>query len=258
MEENLIIDDVISVYEGEFRRGYVKRSEARQCDGFCLYLEGEADYVFEDEVLTVKADEVLFLPEGGNYNITVKNPIKYICIDFLFTKKNLPPSVCRGAAGIKQDFYKFRYNWITSSSTRIPRAFELINRIYCRLINAETDARSSSGILFAKAVEIIVQHYREMDFTVESLAKRLSLSTVHLRRIFSRHIDKSPLKYINEMRFEQAKTLLSSSNLTVGEIALSLGFTDQFHFSKSFKSATGLSPSEYRTLNTGETQYFYY
>lgn len=258
MESNLIIDDVISVYEGEFKRGYVKRTEPRQCDGFCLYLEGEADYVFENEVLSVKAEEVLFLPEGGNYNIMVTRPSKYICIDFLFTKKELSPSVCRNAAGIKHEFYKFRYNWITASPTRIPRAFELINRIYCRLINARSDASSNSNDVFKRAVEVILQHYKDQDFTVESLAEALDISTVHLRRIFSHHADKSPLRYINDMRFEQAKILLKSSNLTVGEISLSLGFTDQFHFSKSFKAAVGLSPTEYRSLNTQEAPYFYY
>ena len=258
MEGNLIIDDVISVYEGEFKRGYVKRTEPRQCDGFCLYLEGEADYIFENETLSVTADEVLFLPEGGNYNIKVKRPSKYICIDFLFTKKGLSPSVCRNVTGIKHEFYKFQYNWITNSSIRIPRAFELINRIYCRLISAKNDTRSNTRLIFTKAVETIIQHYKEQDFTVGALAKSLNVSAVHLRRIFAQHTDKSPIKYINDMRFEQAKILLKSSNLTVGEIALSLGFTDQFHFSKSFKTAVGLSPTEYRHLNIQETPYFYY
>jgi len=84
---------------------------------------------------------------------------------------------------------------------------------------------------------------------VESLAESLNISTVHLRRIFSHQVDKSPIKYINDMRIEQAKILLVTSNLTVGEIALSLGFADQFHFSKTFKNAVGLSPTEYRLIN---------
>jgi len=250
MESNLIIDDVISVYEGEFKPGFVKRSELRQCDGFCLYLEGEADYLFKDEVLTVLKDDVLFLPEGGDYNIAVKAPTKYICIDFLFTKKGLSPSVIRSVAWIKQEFYKFQYNWITDSEIRTPRAFELINGIYCRLINAKNATRPGTDGLFAKAVEIIMHRYKDHAFTVESLAGQLNISTVHLRRIFAEHADKSPVKYINDMRFEQAKILLKSSNLTVAEIAQSLGYSDQFHFSKSFKAALGSSPSRYRSANT--------
>lgn len=257
MEGNLIIDDVISVYEGEFKRGYVKRTEARMCDGFCLFLEGCADYIFSEETLSVGAEDVLFLPDGGNYDIMVKEPSKYICIDFLFTKKGLSPDVCRCAAGIKHEFYKFRCNWLTDSSTKLPRAFELINRIYCRLINSENDGASGSQAIFARAVEIILERYRSPDFTVESLAESLGISTVHLRRIFSRHVDKSPVKYINDMRFEQAKKLLASSNLTVGEIAASLGYNDQFHFSKTFKSSVGLSPTEYRALSTEEGAYYY-
>lgn len=249
MEENLIIDDVISIYEGEFKPGYIKRTEPRQCDGLCLYLEGEADYIFGEQTLTVKGGDVLFLPEDGEYNIMVKEQSSHIWIDFSFVKKGLNPYVFHNVKWVKNEFYKFFYNWVNDSPIKIPRAFELVNRIYCQLILSKHKEYSKNRETYAKAVEIILKRYKEQDFTVDSLAEDLEISTVHLRRIFSRHTDKSPIKYINDMRFEQAKILLNTSNLTIGEIAMSLGFTDQFHFSKAFKKAVGLSPSEYRQIN---------
>ena len=249
MIDNLIIDDVISVYEGEFKPGYIKRTEPRQCDGFCLYLEGEADYIFGEETLTVKEGDVLFLPEDGEYNIAVKEQSSHICIDFSFVEKGLKPYVFHNVKGSKPEFYKFYYNWVNTSPTKIPRAFELINRIYCQLIGSKERKYSKSLEIFNRAIEIILKRYKEPSFTVESLAESLNISTVHLRRIFSHQVDKSPIKYINDIRFEQAKALLNTSNLTVGEIAMSIGFTDQFHFSKAFKNAVGLSPTEYRLLN---------
>ena len=153
---NLIIDDVISVYEGEFKPGYIKRTEPRACDGFCFYLEGSADYLFEHETLSVEYNDVLFLPNGGNYNILVKTPLKYICIDFLFTKKGIPPCVNKNITGIKQEFYKFQYNWITNSAIQIPKAFELVNRIYCRIITAKNDTQLNSHAVFKKAVDCII------------------------------------------------------------------------------------------------------
>ena len=83
-------------------------------------------------------------------------------------------------------------------------------------------------------------------YTVEVLANEVGVSSVHLRRVFTSCSGASPKKTINDIRFEQAKILLASSNLTVNEIALSVGFCDQFHFSKSFKSAVGNSPTEFR------------
>ena len=249
MEDNLVIDDVINVVEGEFKPGYIKRTEPRRLDGFCLYLEGEVDYIFENETYTVHEGDVLFLAEDGNYNIMVKKPCSYICIDFSFVKKGLTPFVFHNVKGIKNEFYKFFYNWKSNTPTRIPRAFELINRIYCQLTLSKHKGYSKNHEIFSRAIEIILNSYKDPEFTVESLAEGLDVSTVHLRRIFSHHTDKSPIKYINDVRFEQAKILLVSSNLTVGEIALSLGFTDQFHFSKSFKSTVGLTPSDYRQQN---------
>lgn len=246
MEENLVINNVISAYEGEFKVGIIKRIEPRTCDGFCLYLEGEADYLFNNKTLTVKGGDLLFLPQDGEYNILIKEPCSYICIDFSFVKKGLSPCVIHNVKSFSGEFYKFLYNWKGASIIKIPRAFELINRIYCNIINSQHKGYSKSNELFKRAVELILENYRESDFTVEALAKRLDITTVHLRRIFSHNTSISPIKYINDIRFEQAKTLLTSSNLTIGEIALSLGFTDQFHFSKSFKNIMGISPTEYR------------
>ena len=69
MEDNLVIDDVINVYEGEFKPGYIKRNELRQCDGFCFYFAGNAEYIFENTTLSVRAGDVLFLPENAEFYV---------------------------------------------------------------------------------------------------------------------------------------------------------------------------------------------
>jgi AraC-like DNA-binding protein len=50
------------------------------------------------------------------------------------------------------------------------------------------------------------------------------------------------------MRIKRAVELLADSDLNVSESAYSLGFSDPFHFSKTFKKETGLSPAHYRKL----------
>lgn len=51
-------------------------------------------------------------------------------------------------------------------------------------------------------------------------------------------------------RVEAAKTLLVKSSLTVTEIAGHVGFSDYNYFTKTFKRLAGLTPSEYRRLNS--------
>ena len=249
MENNLIIEKVFKGFEGEFNPAFIKRTEKRKCDGFCYVLKGSADYLFKGATISVSEGDVLFLPEGGDYSILVKESAKYVCIDFSFSKKELKPFVIKNMKHLKNDFYKFLYNWLNPSNYKIPKAYEIVNRIYCEVLNAQSKNYSNSYKIFSKAMGIIIAHYREQDFSVESLAKELEISTVHLRRIFYSNTGSSPKKTINDIRFEQAKQLLTSSNLSVNEIALSVGFCDQFHFSKSFKEAVGLSPTEFKKHN---------
>lgn len=56
----------------------------------------------------------------------------------------------------------------------------------------------------------------------------------------------SPMKCVLKMKMEEAKTLLENNNAKIKEVALKTGYYDEFHFSKVFKSYTGVSPSHWR------------
>ena len=56
----------------------------------------------------------------------------------------------------------------------------------------------------------------------------------------------TPMRYYANLRLEAARALVTSTNLSVKEIAAKLQFCSEFHFSKCFKESTGQSPSSYR------------
>lgn len=248
MTENLVINNVISVFEGEFKPGIVNPNKKRKSDGFILFSNGAAEYIFQNNSIKVSPDDLLFLPCGSEYYIKINETTSYICIDFSFMEKGLSADVVHNMNGIKTLFYKFFYNFNNNSSYRIPKAFEIANRVYCEFLKAQNKEYSKSQEIYDKATKVILNNYRDEDFTVERLASELKISTVHLRRIFFENSSLSPIKHINNIRFEQAKNLLLSSNLTIGEIAAAIGFCDQFYFSKAFKTTYGISPSEYRNI----------
>ena len=84
------------------------------------------------------------------------------------------------------------------------------------------------------------------DVTVENLASSLGISTRTLNYIYNNYIRLSPKKYIILQKIEKAKYLLRTTNKTVEDIALSLGFSSSFHFTKCFKEKTKICPSDYR------------
>lgn len=85
--------------------------------------------------------------------------------------------------------------------------------------------------------------------TVQGCGKALNISGPYLSDLLKLTTGKSAKTYIHMHIIDKAKTLLLSSSSPVSEIAFSLGFEYPQHFSKLFKSKTGISPSEYRTLN---------
>ncbi len=95
-----------------------------------------------------------------------------------------------------------------------------------------------------------VKHYLDKNFaandTVEDLAQMACLSRGHFLREFRKAYDVPPIKYRLRLRMEAAKSFLLTSNLQCKEISDRLGFGDEFHFSRTFKSTTGVAPTAFR------------
>ncbi len=82
--------------------------------------------------------------------------------------------------------------------------------------------------------------------TVNDITRAIGISQPYLYKIFINTTGFSPKQYIDLKRLQTAKKLLKTTNLTIGEVANSVGFYDQLNFSKFFAGKTDMSPSEYR------------
>lgn len=80
------------------------------------------------------------------------------------------------------------------------------------------------------------------------IAEELELSPNYMGQVFKSGTGKSIKEYITLVRIEAAKKLLRNSRMMVYEIAFQTGFKDEHYFSSVFKTATGMSPSEFREL----------
>lgn len=92
----------------------------------------------------------------------------------------------------------------------------------------------------------VLQNNVEKIMDLKMLARRVGINRFSLVRKFSCQLGISPMKYFARLKLEIAAVMLRESELTVGEIAGRLCFSDQFHFSKRFKAAYAVSPARYR------------
>lgn len=95
------------------------------------------------------------------------------------------------------------------------------------------------------AIEYIKQNYSK-DITLQDIAEFCHCSISYLSRTFNQKMNTSINSYLNQIRIEQAKQLLSQSTLPVSHIATTIGFNDPNYFSSVFKEKCGVTPREYR------------
>lgn len=97
-----------------------------------------------------------------------------------------------------------------------------------------------------RAREIVLENLDEPDFGVEVLARSLATSKRQLYRFMQLHTGLTPLKFINEIRLQEARRMLEQGLCsTVKEVSYSIGFLSTRHFSKTYANRFGKKPSEY-------------
>ena len=92
------------------------------------------------------------------------------------------------------------------------------------------------------------------DMTVARLSQLCHCSVSYISHLFKRKTGLSISEYKNERRIEQAKSLLETTSLPIGEIAQAAGFTDPNYFSSLFRKKEGQSPLQYRKKFIKETE----
>ncbi len=96
-----------------------------------------------------------------------------------------------------------------------------------------------------RAIDHIHRKYSE-HLTVVGLAKIAGLSIVHFERKFRKILRETPLKYLNRIRIRAACGLLLHTDLSIGQIAIQCGYSDQSYFTKRFYSHLRIRPFDYR------------
>ena len=96
-----------------------------------------------------------------------------------------------------------------------------------------------------KAIQYISKHYTSA-LTLEEVAMHVGLNPSYFSSYFKQMCGSSFKEYLNMVRIEEAKRLLSNTDYSILDIAIAIGFDNQSYFSKVFKKYTGLTPKHYR------------
>lgn len=103
--------------------------------------------------------------------------------------------------------------------------------------------------VYSPAVQDILSHVEDSydeDISLKQLSEDLHINVMYLGQLFKKEVGMSLSKYLNNYRIEQAKKLLTETNLAVAEIGFKVGYQNQAYFYRVFKSSENKSPKEYR------------
>jgi AraC-like DNA-binding protein len=100
--------------------------------------------------------------------------------------------------------------------------------------------------------EYLQDNYAE-NVTLDRLAQIANLSPYHLNRVFSAEVGIPPHAYQTQVRIDRAKLLLSRG-VSIKQVAVDTGFTDQSHLTRYFKRLIKVTPGQYRLQNSKNIQ----
>lgn len=96
-----------------------------------------------------------------------------------------------------------------------------------------------------EAISYFEQHYAE-DISIENTAAALGITRNYLSKIFLRIVGTSPRDFLMQYRMNQAARLLCVTDLKIVEVSRRVGYQNQLHFSRAFRTFFGIPPREYR------------
>ncbi len=118
------------------------------------------------------------------------------------------------------------------------------------LIGISRDVRAPVGVAdisagVSRALEYLENHFAE-EMSPSSLARRAGVSQPRFARIVKRVFGMTPGQIITKTRLAAASLKLRESGVSISEVALDCGFFDHSAFTRAFRSATGITPTQFR------------
>ncbi|UOE92713.1 response regulator [Alkalihalobacillus sp. LMS39] len=97
-----------------------------------------------------------------------------------------------------------------------------------------------------RAKQYISEHYSDSNLSLESVADSLRVSSVYLSRMIKQELGISFIRLLTKLRIKKAVELLNTTNMTIHEVSVQVGYETQHYFSTAFKKVMGVSPKQYR------------
>ena len=206
---------------------------------------------------------MLFPGQVNTYIADSKLPWEYTWVEFdglrareIITTAGLSPNEPVYHASSKELRNQMMEEMLYLSRHSEESPFHLIGHLYLFLDyfmrSAATVHVKQNGSIrnfyIKEALSYIEQNFQN-DISVEDIAAFCNLNRSYFGRIFREAVGKSPQEFLISYRMTRATELLKLTELSIGDIGNAVGYPNQLHFSRAFRSVYGISPRQWRAEN---------
>ena len=251
----LIVDDdaeIAHYIKTELSDWYRFEHASNGKEGLKMLLTGKYDLVISD-VMMPEMDGVTMLKKiKGNSNVS-DIPV------ILLTSKSEVENRLEGLRKGADAFLAKPFN-MEELHILIDNLVDNVRRIRGKYSGAQgqkakieqIQVKGNNDALMERVMKYMNEHLADPDLNVEKLTEDVGISRAQLHRKLKEIAGVSAGEFIRNLRLEQAARLIEEGQINITQVAYSVGFSNQTHFSTVFKKHYGMSPSEYAETKRNE------
>jgi xylan 1,4-beta-xylosidase len=230
---------------------------------FFLIQKGSIAYSTRDEIFTMQKDDVLIIEPNAQFSLRPLSPNTLVClhIDEASLSRLLPfgsKIFCNSVSFPSKDYRELRRILIdicsefyaSDNENRIMSLFYQLSDCLCKnFIQTAAPAATNADLTNANRINQIISYIRtnyNQALSLTTLSEELFLTPRYLSTFIKKNLDTTFLKYLTQVRLQNALTELIETDSSVVNIAYNNGFPNIAAFNKSFRKIYQCSPSEYK------------
>lgn len=214
-------------------------------EGLKMLLTGKYDLVISDVMMPVMDGVTMLKKIKGNSNVS-DIPV------ILLTSKSEVENRLEGLRKGADAFLAKPFN-MEELHILIDNLVDNVRRIRGKYSGAQgqkakieqIQVKGNNDALMERVMKYMNEHLADPDLNVEKLTEDVGISRAQLHRKLKEIAGVSAGEFIRNLRLEQAARLIEEGQINITQVAYSVGFSNQTHFSTVFKKHYGMSPSEY-------------
>ena len=248
---HITVKKILAVSRIDVNWKHTSSRDNRECWAIYVKIAGRTVYRSKGKEYLSDAEHVIVLPKGISYKHTFEELGGSYMIEFDAEYPEPSPDIGSYYISTNRDLVNKMIGLERKWTFKKP-AYELacmsgLYGILEKLFEKEKSSYFDSAKykLIEPALKYLEENYSDSELTADDISKVAGISSVYFRKLFSNVFGQSPMRYLQMLRMEKAKDMLSGDYVPISDVSESVGFKSIYHFSKTFKKTTGYTPTEY-------------